>query len=125
VPSASRGAIHMQLLQYVLASCLASAAVPVAAQTDADRELETHEAQQRERIAQTRMHYGVQFRDREAACYQRFAVNDCLNESRRAERELLADLRRQELLISDAQRKRRGAAQLLRTDERLHGIGRP
>jgi hypothetical protein len=105
--------------------CLVAAALPLAAQTDAERVLELREAQQREWISQTRAQYNIQFRAQEAACYQRFAVNDCLNDSRRTERELMADLRRQEILINDAQRKRRAARQLLRTDERLHGTGDP
>lgn len=104
---------------------LATAAVPLAAQTDAERVTEQREAQQREWIGQTRLQTSAQFRLREAACYQRFAVNDCLNESRRAEREIMADLRRQEVLINDARRKRRAAGQLLRADERLHGASRP
>ena len=115
----------MKSFSWAVALSLATAVVPLAAQTEAERELELREAQQREWIAQTRAQYGAQFRAQEIACYQRFAVNDCLNESRRTEREVLADLRRQEILINDAQRKRRAAGQLLRADERLHGVGRP
>jgi hypothetical protein len=37
---------------------------------------------------------------------------------RRARRDVLADLRRQEMSINDAQRKRRAAQQLLRADEK-------
>ncbi len=89
------------------------------AQDDAIRNLELREAAQRAWIAETRARYEAQFRVPEIACYQRFAVNDCLIESRRTEREVMADLRRQEILINDTQRKRRGAAQLLRSDEKL------
>jgi hypothetical protein len=115
----------MKMPLCTVALLLATAAMPLAAQTDAERELALREAQQRERISQARAQHSAQFRAREMACYQRFAVNDCLNESRRAEREIMADLRRQEILINDAQRKRRAAGQLLRADERLHGPGRP
>jgi hypothetical protein len=100
---------------------IAAVSRPLAAQTGNERVLEQREAQQREWISQTRARYQAQFRAQEIACYQRFAVNDCLNDSRRTEREVMADLRRQEHLIDDAQRKRRAARQLLRTDERLHG----
>ncbi len=102
--------------------CLLFLSCPLAAQTDAESALALREAQQRESIAQMRAQYQAQFRDREIACYQRFAVNDCLAKSRRSERDLMADLRRQEILINDAQRKRRGAEQLLRTDQRLHSV---
>lgn len=101
--------------------CLLILGLPLAAQTDADRVLALREAEQREWISRTRAQYQVQFRAQEIACYQRFAVNDCLSESRRTERDAMADLRRQEVLINDAQRKRRAAQQLLRTDERLRG----
>lgn len=104
---------------------LVTAAAPLAAQGDAQRALALREAQQREWIGQTRVQTSAQFRLREIACYQRFAVYDCLNDSRRAEREIMDDLRRQEILINDAQRKRRAAEQLLRADERLHGASRP
>lgn len=89
------------------------------AQQDDTRNLQLREAEQREWIARTRSAYDAQFKAQEIACYQRFAVNDCLLESRRAQREVMGDLRRQEILINDAQRKRRAAQQLLRTDEKL------
>lgn len=89
------------------------------AQDDAIRNLQLREAGQRAWIADTRATYNAQFRAQEIGCYQRFAVNDCLIESRRTEREVMADLRRQEILINDTQRKRRGAQQILRADEKL------
>lgn len=94
------------------------------AQDDATRNLELREAEQREWIARTRSAYDVQLKAKEIACYQRFAVNDCLQDSRRKQREVMADLRRQEILINDAQRKRRAAQQLLRTDEKLSAPAR-
>ena len=94
-------------------------ATPLAAQTDPQDVLAVREAQQRESIAQMRERYQLQFEEQERTCYQRFAVNDCLNASRRTQREVMADLRRQEILINDTQRKHRAARQLLRSDERL------
>ena len=91
---------------------------PLLAQTEAETVLAKREAEQRAWIAQTRVRYQVQFDAQERACYQRFAVNDCLHDSRRTEREVMADLRRQEILINDTQRKRRAAWQMLRSDER-------
>ena len=89
------------------------------AQDDAIRNLQMREAEQRAWIAGKRASYDVQFKAQEVACYQRFAVNDCLIDSRRTQREVMADLRRQEILINDTERKRRGAQQLLRGDEKL------
>ncbi len=115
----------MKLPAIYLTLSLVVLAPQAAAQSDEERVLELREAQQREWIEQTRARYQAEFRKQEIACYQRFAVNDCLLESRRTERELMADLRRQEILINDAQRKRRAARQLLRSDEKLHGQGQP
>ncbi len=102
--------------------CLLLLSAPLAAQTDAEQILTLREFEQRAWIASARRQYQEEFMTQEIACYQRFAVNDCLSDSRRRQREILADLRRKEILINDAQRKRRAAQQLLRTDERLeHG----
>jgi len=94
-------------------------ATTVHAQDDAIRKLEMREAAQRAWIGDTRAAYHVQFKAQEIGCYQRFAVNDCLIDSRRTQREVMVDLRRQEILINDTQRKRRGAQQVLRSDEKL------
>jgi uncharacterized protein YecT (DUF1311 family) len=102
----------------ILAAAIALATT-AHAQDDAIRNLQLREAEQRAWIAATRASYQEQFDAQEIACYQRFAVNDCLLDSRRTQREVLADLRRQEVLINDTQRKRRGAQQLLKTDEKL------
>ncbi len=76
------------------------------------------EAVERERIRQTRAAEQSQFTAQEVECYRRFAVNDCLADVRSRRREVLGDLRRQEISLNDAQRKRRAAEQLLRSDER-------
>ena len=103
----------------VILLSLASVSASLWAQDDATRNLQLREAEQREWIARTRSAYDAQFKQQEIACYQRFAVNDCLLDSRRTQREVMADLRRQEMLLNDVQRKRLAAQQLLRTDEKL------
>lgn len=94
------------------------AATSATAQVDGAGAIEQAERQERQRISQTRTAEQARFTTEEAGCYQLFAVNDCLIGVRRARRDLLADLRRQELSINDAQRRRRGAEQLLRSDEK-------
>lgn len=106
----------MKLLAAILGM---SMGLPLLAQTDPETVLAMREAEQRAWIAQTRARYQAQFDAQERVCYQRFAVNDCLNDSRRTRREVMADLRRQEVLINDAQRKRRAAWQMLRSDKRV------
>ncbi|MEO8543674.1 MAG: hypothetical protein ABI434_08835 [Burkholderiaceae bacterium] len=106
-------------MKRVIFFALAWVSVSLFAQDDATRNLQLREADQRAWIIRTRTTYDAQFRQQEIACYQRFAVNDCLIASRRKQRDIVADLRRQEILLNDTQRKRRAAEQLLRTDEKL------
>jgi len=54
-----------------------------------------------------------------AACYQRFWVNACVREAKARRRVLMEDLRRQEIVLGDAQRRERGAEQQQRIDERF------
>ena len=54
----------------------------------------------------------------EAACYQKFVVNSCLADSRTKRRTALADLKRQELLLNDAERKERAEAALQGVEDR-------
>jgi hypothetical protein len=54
-----------------------------------------------------------------AACYQRFWVNACVREAKVRRRVLMEDLRRQEIVLGDAQRRERGAEQQQRIDERF------
>ena len=58
--------------------------------------------------------YAAQGRD----CRQKFAVDDCVNAARSQRREALADLRRQEVSLNDAQRRRRGSDRLHVIEER-------
>lgn len=73
---------------------------------------------ERQRIGEQRKAVEVRQLEERKACYQRFAVEDCLRESRRRGREEADDLRRQESALNDIQRKRRGAEQLRKLDER-------
>lgn len=52
------------------------------------------------------------------ACYQQFAVNDCLLQARTRYGAALAELKRQDVLLNDEDRKRRAAAQVRKIEER-------
>lgn len=54
----------------------------------------------------------------DAACYKRFAVNNCLGNVNSRRRQPMEDLRRQEILLNDEERKIKGAEQIRRTDEK-------
>ncbi len=92
------------------------------AQTDPDATaldpVALRDAEERERIVQLRQREQARFSALEVACYARFAVNDCLAGIRSERRELLGGLRRQEISLNDAMRKRRAADQIQRSEER-------
>jgi colicin import membrane protein len=73
---------------------------------------------ERARIAAERGQAEAAFRAEEKDCYRRFAVNDCLSAARDHRRQLLADLRRQEISLNDSQRKRKAAEHLRDIEQR-------
>lgn len=83
----------------------AGLALPAAAQQPDD-------AAERQRITAERARIEAEFEQDHKACYQKFAVNDCISDARAKRREQMADLRRQELVLNDAERRRRAAERL-------------
>jgi colicin import membrane protein len=77
-----------------------------------------HASQERMRITAQRKSIEDAFAAEQAACYKRFAVNDCLQDSRVRRRDALADLRRQEVSLNDADRKQRGAQQTRKVEDK-------
>lgn len=69
-------------------------------------------ASERARIAATRAAADQRFADAEPACWQRFAVNDCLQRARVERRQALAALRQQELALNAQERRRAADARL-------------
>lgn len=72
-----------------------------------------HERIQRERTA-----VQAQRQTEEAACYRRFAVEDCLRGVRARSRDALARLRTQEIELNDAERREKAAARRQSIDEK-------
>ncbi|MGZ5194500.1 MAG: hypothetical protein ACXWJM_03995 [Ramlibacter sp.] len=66
-------------------------------------------AAQRARIASERSEVEAAYGARQRQCYLKFAVNDCVKAAKSQRREKLADLRRQEISLNDAERKRKAA----------------
>jgi hypothetical protein len=56
--------------------------------------------------------------EEEAVCRKSFAVTDCLDRTRRRWQPVLADLRRQEVALNDADRKQRSAEQQRKLEEK-------
>lgn len=74
---------------------------------------------ERARIEKTRQQLQALFAVEDEACHQKFAVNSCLNEINTKRREAIADLRRQEISLNDDERRKRGAEQVRRVEEKL------
>ena len=95
---------------------LASLCTGAAAQTAAA--VPTNPDAERTRITAERARLEAGFLSEDAACYQRFFVNSCLDEVNVRRRETLAALRTQEIVLNEQERKFRGAEQIRRIDEK-------
>lgn len=73
---------------------------------------------ERIRIQQERDALDLNFQSEEVACYQRFAVTDCMIRIRAVRREAVADLRRQEISLNSTEAKRKAAEQIARIEEK-------
>jgi colicin import membrane protein len=100
----------------VALSLLLLASVVAAAADDA--------AAQRARIDRERAAVEAQARAGERECTQRFAVSSCLAGVRAERRAALEQLDRQDVLLADAQRKRRAAERQARVEQRQRAQAR-
>jgi hypothetical protein len=73
---------------------------------------------QRARISAERTRLEAGFAAENAVCYEKFAVNNCLDKISARRRQAMAELRRQEILLNDEERKRRGEEQIRKTREK-------
>lgn len=76
------------------------------------------DAQERSRIHKARQQVEAKYKEDQADCYQRFAVNSCLRDARRSRRVVVDDLRRQEIILNDAKRVAETQAQKQRVEQR-------
>jgi colicin import membrane protein len=72
----------------------------------------------RARINEDRARLEAGFLAEDAECYKKFAVNSCLGKVNERRREVMGDLRRQEILLNDEERRIRGAEQVRKTEEK-------
>jgi hypothetical protein len=105
----------MKKLLSVLLICLGAG--PLWAQTTATTGSMDFEAE-RARLAEERKALDARHAQEQAACYKKFAVQGCLDDSRRRHRADTENIKRQEAAINDIERKRRGAAALDRLEEK-------
>lgn len=106
----------MSFKKLLLCTVLLTSGVLVSAQTNAVAG-NIDPAAERARLSKERAEVEARAKAEQTACYQRFAVEDCLQESRRKRRTADDSLKRQEADLNDMDRKRRAAAQLERMDK--------
>ena len=70
------------------------------------------------RISNERSRLKAAFALEDTACYKRFLVNSCLDEVKGRRRDVLADLRRQEIVLNDEARKSKAAEQLQKIQDK-------
>jgi colicin import membrane protein len=87
---------------------------------DADADITERQAEvvERARIERERAASLALWEQQRKACYQKLAVTSCFNEARDIHNEKIRDLKRQEVALNDAQRKRAAADRLRLIDER-------
>ncbi len=102
----------------VLALCL-GLVNSVLAQPADDAAGQLSRAAERSRITAERQKLEADFKAAEAVCFRKFFANNCREKLLPPYRERLADLRRQDILINEVERKISAADQLLKTEERL------
>ena len=73
---------------------------------------------ERLRISNERSVLEAGFSGEDTACHKKFLVNRCLDDVKARRGEALADLRRQEILLNDQERKAKGAEQVKKTEEK-------
>ena len=97
-------------LAAVLAGVVTSAfAAPPPAPPVPSSQTAAADVTERERIVRERTEAQAAFTREEAACQDRFLVTPCVDAARKTEREVLARLRRQEVLLDEQARKQRAA----------------
>jgi hypothetical protein len=100
-----------------LALWMTLASLPLWAQSNAAAGNANLEAE-RSRLSAEREAIETRFVQERAACYKKFAVEDCLRESRTRRRKETDNIKRQETAINDIQRQRSGAAELEKLDQK-------
>jgi colicin import membrane protein len=112
---AACASFHCASAQNSIPMPIASSLQSNKASTDAR---DASERAERDRINQERQRASTEHDAAKVDCYQKFRVNDCLSQARNKHNGQLSDLKRQEISLNDLQRKRRGAEQQRKVEEK-------
>jgi hypothetical protein len=104
----------MKLVLFLFCCCLSLGA----AMAQSPAQEKAANALERSKVAAERARLEAGFLAEEAVCKNRFTLNACLQEIRSRRNEAMADLRRQDLLINESDRKARAADQIQKTEDK-------
>ena len=108
------------ILFLLLSSCLmAVKAQPVETSSQPAVASAATPERERDRIAGERARLETAYAAENAQCYRQFMVNNCLDEVKVRRREVMADLRRQEISLNEQDRRAKAAEQLQKTEEKV------
>lgn len=93
-------------------------ALALLASVAAHAEQVPNEAAERDRLHSEHAAADKRLAEAQKACRAKFAVNDCLDKARREYNATVGELKRQERVLDDAERKQRAAARQKEIDER-------
>lgn len=110
-----RALFHIAIAIIYIALCAISMK---ARAKNASENVQLAEQTERQRISSERVALLTQLEQQRQTCYQKLAVNLCLNEVRDQHNEKMRDLKRQEVALSDVQRKRQASDRLRTVDDR-------
>jgi colicin import membrane protein len=115
LPSTQQLLWHRIAIIFIAASAHSSWAQ---AQNTTEKTAIAQEQIERQRIAKERIEASALYEQQRRACYQQFAVTPCLEQARDSYNELIRDLKRQEVSLNDAKRRRAGADSLRAIENR-------
>lgn len=104
---------------FTIASCFALSLAMAQGNSPADSAVASvlvMRGKERQTIEQERAKARGAFEASKEVCYQKFAVNNCIEKARLQQREVLADLKRREVVLNDLERKNLAIAQQQSTD---------
>ncbi len=114
--------VSHRAVKWIAIFCIAFQAITVRAESLSSPKNEVDEqaqiSQLRDQITLQRTQVQAAYLAEQQACYQRFSVNACLVEARDKRNTLVADLKRQDISLNYAERKRKAADKLRRTEEK-------
>ncbi|WP_048440773.1 hypothetical protein [Caenimonas sp. SL110] len=103
---------RITVLAFAAVLALPLGAQPLPAQLPASAQVQGNFAVEKARIARERNAAEALYKVEEKACYQKFAVTDCVNDARDKRRVVMTELHRQEVAVNDVERKRKAAERL-------------